>query len=50
MILPQDDIKNLFPRELADDCDDPDTFNLLAGFADEFPYSQQTERIPRLVQ
>ena len=29
MILPQDDIKNLFPRELADDCDDPDTFNLL---------------------
>ena len=29
---------------------DPDTFNLLAGFADEFPYSQQTERIPRLVQ
>jgi len=50
MILPQDDIKNLFPRKLADDCEDPDTFNLLAGFADEFPYSQQTERIPRLVQ
>ncbi len=49
MVLPQDDIKNLFPRELAEDCDDPDMFKFLAGFADEFPYSQQTERVPRLV-
>lgn len=49
MVLPQDDIKNLFPRELAEDCDDPDMFKFLAGFGDEFPYSQQTERVPRLV-
>tara|TARA_B100000073_G_scaffold92275_2_gene73059 strand:- start:1244 stop:2137 length:894 start_codon:yes stop_codon:yes gene_type:complete len=49
MVLPQDDIKNLFPQELAEDCDDPDMFKFLAGFADEFPYSQQTERVPRLV-
>ena len=49
MVLPQDDIKNLFPQELAKDCDDPDMFKFLAGFADEFPYSQQTERVPRLV-
>ena len=49
MVLPQDDIKNLFPQELAEDCDDPEIFKFLAGFADEFPYSQQTERVPRLV-
>jgi hypothetical protein len=49
MILPQDDIKNLFPQELADDCSDPEMFRLLAGFVDEFPYTQQTERIPRFV-
>ena len=50
MILPQDDIKNLFPRELADDCSDPTVFKLLAGFADDFPYTQPTERIPQIVQ
>ena len=49
MVLPQDDIKNLFPQELADECDDPEMFKFLAGFADEFPYSHQTERVPRLV-
>ena len=49
MILPQDDIKNLFPRELADDCCDPTLFATLAGFADEFPYTQQNQRIPRVV-
>ena len=49
MVLPQDDIKNLFPQELADDCDDPEMFKFLAGFADEFPYSHQTERVPRLI-
>ena len=49
MILPQDDIKNLFPQELADDCSDPNMFRMLAGFVDEFPYTQQTERIPRFV-
>jgi hypothetical protein len=46
MVLPQDDIKNLFPKELADDCYDPEMFRLLAGFVDEFPYTQQTSPIP----
>ena len=46
MILPQDDIKNLFPQELADDCCDPEMFRLLAGFVDEFPYARQTTPIP----
>jgi ectoine hydroxylase-related dioxygenase (phytanoyl-CoA dioxygenase family) len=49
MILPQDDIKNLFPQELADDCFDPEMFRLLAGFVDEFPYTQQTNPIPGFV-
>ena len=26
-----------FPQELAEDCDDPEIFKFLAGFADEFP-------------
>ena len=46
MVLPQDDIKNLFPQELADDCCDPEVFRMLSGFVDEFPYAQQTSPIP----
>ena len=49
MILPQDDIKNLFPQDLAEDCSNPEMFKFLAGFEDEFPYSKQTERLPRLI-
>ena len=45
VILPQDDIPNHFPRELADDCDDPETFKQLAGFGN--PYQSQTLPVPR---
>ncbi|HVN29761.1 MAG TPA: phytanoyl-CoA dioxygenase family protein, partial [Candidatus Binataceae bacterium] len=33
MITSQEDIQGSFPRELADDCDDPAQFKTLAGFA-----------------
>ena len=49
MVLPQEDFKVSFPRELADDCVDPDEFRTLAGFDDVFPYTDQHERIPRAV-
>ncbi len=49
MVLPQEDFKVSFPRELADDCADPDQFRALAGFDDVFPYTDQHERIPRAV-
>ena len=48
-IAPQDEIRGTFPRELADDCDDPDLFRALAGFADEFPYAEQSQELPRVV-
>ena len=43
------DIKNLFPQDLAEDCAYPEMLKFLAGFEDEFPYSKQTERLPRLI-
>jgi len=46
-ISPQDDIPNYFPRELADDCADPDTFKLLAGFGS--PYQSFALPFPRAV-
>ncbi len=46
MITSQEDIQGSFPRELADDCDDPATFKTMAGFADIFPYKQQSEVLP----
>lgn len=49
MITSQDDIQGRFPRELAEDCDDPDLFRTLAGFDDVFPYAEQSERVPRVV-
>ena len=44
-IQPQDDIPNHFPKELADDCDDPDTFKQLAGFG--LPYQSQALPVPK---
>ena len=44
-IQPQDDIPNHFPRELADDCDDPETFKQLAGFG--LPYQAQVLPVPK---
>lgn len=49
MVLPQEDIKNGFDRSLADDCVDPPLFRTLAGFDDVFPYTEQSERLPRAV-
>ena len=47
-LSPQDDIPNHFPRELADDCTDPDTFKLLAGFGN--PYQSLPIPYPRAVR
>ncbi|MYE84159.1 MAG: phytanoyl-CoA dioxygenase family protein [Gammaproteobacteria bacterium] len=46
-ILPQDDIPNHFPQELADDCADPATFRELAGFGS--PYQSQVYPLPKAV-
>ncbi|MYB36267.1 MAG: phytanoyl-CoA dioxygenase family protein [Gammaproteobacteria bacterium] len=46
-ISPQDDIPNHFPKELADDCADPKTFHMLAGFGS--PYQSQAYPLPRAV-
>jgi len=46
-IQPQDDIPNHFPRELADDCADPDVFKELAGFGS--PYQSQVLPVPKAV-
>lgn len=49
MITSQEDIKGKFDRSLAEDCDDPDLFRQLAGFADEFPYEEPRQPVPRAV-
>lgn len=47
-IQPQDDIPNHFPRELADDCSDPDVFRKLAGFGS--PYQSQVLPVPKAIR
>jgi ectoine hydroxylase-related dioxygenase (phytanoyl-CoA dioxygenase family) len=49
MVTSQEDIQGSFPRELADDCDNPELFRELAGFGDAFPYKEQSDRLPRAV-
>lgn len=49
MVLPQEDFKVSFPETLAGDCTDPETFRVLAGFDDVFPYTDQRERIPQAI-
>ena len=39
--------KGTFPKKLAEDCDDPELFKTLAGFADRFPYKRQSQPIPK---
>ena len=46
-IAPQDDIPGHFPKELADDCADPKTFHMLAGFGS--PYQSQVYPLPKAV-
>jgi hypothetical protein len=45
-ICAQEEIKNTFPRELAEDCNDPELFAKLAGFSDIFPFTEQTFATP----
>jgi len=46
MITSQEDIQGSFPKDIAEDCDDPAAFKTLAGFADVFPYQRQHEILP----
>ena len=46
MITSQEDIQGAFPRELVDDCDNPELFAELAGFRDTFPYKNQNQPVP----
>ena len=46
MVTSQEDIVNGFPRELAEDCDNPDMFRALAGFSDPFPYAEPNQPLP----
>ena len=46
MVTSQEDIRGTFPRELAEDCDEPALFRLLAGFEDRGPYTEQSYPIP----
>ena len=39
--------KGTFPKKLAEDCDDPELFKTLAGFADRFSYKRQIQPIPK---
>ena len=48
MVMSQEDIRGTFPRQLADDCDDPALFKQLAGFNDRFPYAEQSQAVPIL--
>ena len=45
----QDNIQFGYPKALADQCDDPETFRALAGFADKYPYVSQYHPLPRAV-
>lgn len=47
-VTSQEELTLLFPRDLAADCTDPEEFATLAGFADRFPYRDQTEVVPRV--
>ena len=49
MVTSQEEYRNSFDRRLAEDCDDPELFKTLGGFADEFPYAQPSQPIPRVV-
>jgi hypothetical protein len=49
MVTSQEDIQGGFPRELAEDCDNPELFRELCGFDDGFPYKEQSLRLPTAV-
>ena len=45
VVQPQNDISHYFPQELAEDCDDPDTFKAFCGFG--LPYRGQVLPVPK---
>lgn len=47
MVTSQEDLKGGLDPALALDCDNPEEFKSLVGFADEFPYRQQSQPVPR---
>ncbi len=49
MVTSQEDFRNNFDRSLAQDCENASLFEELAGFTDEFPYTNQSQPIPRVV-
>jgi hypothetical protein len=48
MITSQEDFRNSFPRELIDDCEDPEEFRRLLGVDDTYPYVVIGEPVPRV--
>jgi ectoine hydroxylase-related dioxygenase (phytanoyl-CoA dioxygenase family) len=50
MVTSQEDIKGSFDQALSEDCDDPALFRALAGFGDEFPYSEPNQPVPSALQ
>ena len=50
MVNSQEEYRNSFDRALAEDCEDPELFSALSGFKDEFPYSSQSQPIPKVVE
>lgn len=48
MVSPQEDIQGSFPRDLVNECNDPDLFKELAGLNDGMPYKKQSYPLPEL--
>jgi hypothetical protein len=42
--------KGSFDQALSEDCDDPELFRTLAGFGDEFPYSEPNQPVPSTLE
>ena len=49
MVSSQEDYRNSFDRDLAKDCVNPELFWALCGFDDEFPYCEQSQPVPRVL-
>ena len=49
MVSSQEDYRNSFDRDLAKDCVNPELFWALSGFDDEFPYCEQSQPVPRVL-
>ena len=49
MVSSQEDYRNSFDRDLAKDCVNPELFWALCGFDGEFPYCEQSQPVPRVL-